>query len=446
MKQENIYLQQYISHFDQFENLLNGQKSSPLHQLRRKAFDRFLSVGFPDRRQEEWRFTNINPLLEAKFQPKFSVSKRKLAVADIQSFLYNDLSATQLVFIDGHLDPQLSRKAGIENKMIITSLSQISNWQDSDIFSVFMDYETYNEDVFTALNTAFLLDGAVIKVNDNTVIERPVHLLHITTDEHPELITYPRNMIFIGKNSQATIVESYFSMGSNRHFTNAVTEIHVSENGNINHIRLQNENTSAFHMGNVYVDQKAYSHYFSSSVTFGAAISRINISTRLDGQGCEANLNGLYMGHGNQLIDNHTFIDHVNPHCNSHESYQGILTDQAHGVFSGKIMVRPDAQKTDAKQSNNCLLLSDEAQINSKPMLEIYADDVRCTHGATVGQLNEEAIFYLRSRGITEQRAKNLLTYAFAEQVIEGIAIKEVREYVDKILLARLSEDIKFVK
>jgi len=446
MKQENIHLEQYITHFDQFEHLLNGQKDSPLHQLRRKAFDRFLSVGFPNRRQEEWRFTNINPLLEAKFQPKFQSSEKKLAAGDIKAFLYDDLSATQLVFIDGYFAPQLSLREETEKDLIITSFSQIKNWQDSDIFSIFMDYETYKEDAFTALNTAFLLDGAVIKVKDNTAIDRPIHLLHITTNEHPDQVTYPRNMVFIGRNSQATILESYFSLGGNRYFTNTVTEIHVSENGNLNHIRLQNESIAAFHIGSVYVDQKPNSHYFSSSITFGAAISRINISARLDGQGCEATLNGLYMGHGNQLIDNHTFIDHANPHCNSYESYQGILTDQAHGVFSGKILVRPDAQKTDAKQSNNCLLLSDEAQINSKPMLEIYADDVRCTHGATVGQLNEDAIFYLRSRGIAEQQAKNILTYAFAEQVIEGIAVKEVREYVDKILLARLSEDINFVK
>lgn len=446
MKQENIHLEQYIAHFDQFENSLNGQKSSPLHQLRRKAFDRFLDVGFPNRRQEEWRFTNINPLLEAKFQPKFQGSEKKLTAGDIKSFLYDDLSATQLVFIDGYFAPDLSLKDETGDDLIITSFSQITNWQDSDVFSIFMDYETYKEDAFTALNTAFLLDGAVIKVKDNTAIERPIHLLHITTDEHPDQVTYPRNMIFIGKNSQATILESYFSLGSNRYFNNSVTELHVSENGNLNHIRLQNESKAAFHIGNVFVDQKPNSHYFSSSVTFGAAISRVNISTRLDGQACETTLNGLYMGHGNQLIDNHTFIDHANPHCNSYESYQGILTDQAHGVFSGKIMVRPDAQKTDAKQSNNCLLLSDEAQINSKPMLEIYADDVRCTHGATVGQLNEDAIFYLRSRGISEQQAKNLLTYAFAEQVIEGITVKEVREHVDKILLARLSEDINFVK
>ena len=257
---------------------------------------------------------------------------------------------------------------------------------------------------------------------------------------------YLRNLIFLSENSQARIVESHFNLKDGLYFNNPVSEIRIAENSRLNHIRIQNESNKAYHIGSIFVDQKQNSHYFSTSLSFGGKIARNNIYTKLDGEGIEAILNGLYMGHGDQLVDNHTFIDHMKPNCESHELYQGILTDNANGVFSGKIMVHPAAQKTDAKQSNNCLLLSDEARINSKPQLEIYADDVRCTHGATVGQLNENAIFYLRSRGISEQLAKNILTYAFVEQVVEGIGIDTVRDYVDNVILERLKEDMNFVK
>jgi Fe-S cluster assembly protein SufD len=257
---------------------------------------------------------------------------------------------------------------------------------------------------------------------------------------------HPRNLIYVEKNSALSVVESYFSAGSGVYFNNPVTELKIEENARLNHVRIQNENTNAYHVGNIFTDQDRNSVYHSTSVTFGGRISRNNYYARLNGEGIETTLNGLYLGHGKQLIDNHTFLDHAKPHCTSHEVYQGILTDKANAVFSGKIMVRQDAQKTDAKQSNNCLILSDDARINSKPQLEIYADDVRCTHGATVGQLNEDAVFYLQSRGIPEKKAKNILTYAYAERVIDGIDSGIIKSRIDELLQKRLEEDINFVK
>lgn len=445
MNKEKNNLEQYITNFEIFEKNLNGQKDRPVHQLRKNAFDRFLSQGFPNQREEEWRFTNITPLLNRKFSVNLAGIDSTVTRSQVKPFLYKEWPGSELVFINGSFSSQLSSLKQGSDLLKIGYLAEMLT-SEEEILKTFMDYGNYKEDAFIALNNAFLYDGALIKVADNRVLEHPVHIIYLNTPNLEDQVIHPRNLIFLGKNSQATIVESYFNLAENVYFNNTVTEIRLNEEARLNHIRIQAESTKAYHIGNVYVDQNRSSHYFSTSVTFGGALSRINIAARLNGEGCECTLNGLYMGHGQQLIDNHTFLDHVKPHCNSHEVYQGILSDRANGVFSGKILVRQEAQKTDAKQSNNCLLLSDEAQINSKPQLEIYADDVRCTHGATVGQLDEDAIFYLRSRGIAEQRAKNILTYAFAEQVIEGIHISSVREKVDKNVLRRLKEDMNFIK
>ena len=444
--QDNTILQPYITNFELFKQNQDNQSDDPIHDLRRTAFNHLLEKGFPTKREEEWRFTDINPILSESFTLADSDNIANIKKSDIAHLTFKNWSGPMLVFIDGHFAEHLSDMNAGQSGLTINSLDFVLKNDQKSLLDTFVEFETYSENAFSALNTAFIKDGAVIKLEKNVIADKPIHLLYISTKQNKPQLINPRNLIYLSENSQAALVESHFNLNDGEYFNNPVTEIRIAENARLNHIRIQNESGMAFHIGSIFVDQKQNSHYFSTSLTFGGKIARNNIYTKLDGEGIESILNGLYMGHGDQLLDNHTFIDHAKPRCESHELYQGILTDNANGVFSGKIMVHPDAQKTDAKQSNNCLLLSDEARINSKPQLEIYADDVRCTHGATVGQLNEEGIFYLRSRGISEQQAKNILTYAFVEQVIEGIGIASVRNYVDDIILNRLKEDMNFIK
>ena len=444
--QDNTILQPYITNFELFKQNQDNQSDDPIHDLRKTAFNHLLEKGFPTKREEEWRFTDINPILSESFTLADSDNIANIKKSDIAQLTFKNWSGPMLVFIDGHFAEHLSDMNAGQSGLTINSLDFVLKNDQKSLLDTFVEFETYSENAFSALNTAFIKDGAVIKLEKNVIADKPIHLLYISTKQNKPQLINPRNLIYLSENSQAALVESHFNLNDGEYFNNPVTEIRIAENARLNHIRIQNESGMAFHIGSIFVDQKQNSHYFSTSLTFGGKIARNNIYTKLDGEGIESILNGLYMGHGDQLLDNHTFIDHAKPRCESHELYQGILTDNANGVFSGKIMVHPDAQKTDAKQSNNCLLLSDEARINSKPQLEIYADDVRCTHGATVGQLNEEGIFYLRSRGISEQQAKNILTYAFVEQVIEGIGIASVRNYVDDIILNRLKEDMNFIK
>ncbi|MEJ2544196.1 MAG: Fe-S cluster assembly protein SufD [Calditrichaceae bacterium] len=446
MQKDNTILKQYIANFEFFEKNLNGQKKDPIHDLRKTAFNHLIEKGFPTKREEEWRFTDINPILKESFSLPRIENVKEFSKSEIDALTFKDWTGPLLVFINGSFAEHLSDTKIGQAGLTIDTLDTVLRKDQKSLLDTFADFKTYNENAFSALNTAFIKDGAVIKLEKNVIADKPIHLLYISTKQEKPQIINPRNLIYLSENSQATIIESHLNLNTGQYFNNPVSEIRIAENARLNHIRIQDESREAFHIGSIFVDQKQNSHYFSTSLTFGGKIARNNIYTNLDGEGIETILNGLYMGHDDQLIDNHTFIDHAKPHCESHELYQGILTDNANGVFSGKIMVHPDAQKTDAKQSNNCLLLSDEARINSKPQLEIYADDVRCTHGATVGQLNDDAIFYLRSRGISKQRAKNILTYAFAEQVVEGIDIDSVRDFVDHIILRRLREDMNFDK
>lgn len=434
----------YLAQFEQFEKGLNGQKNSLWHQGRRTAFAAFEKNGFPTTNDEEWRFTSLKPLTERAFNIANADILKKITKQDISTFLFADWAGVQLVFIDGHFCTEFSAAPDKHSKIIFRSLNSTSGNMPAPVLERLSPKKIVDENAFIALNISFLQDGAQLHISDDSTATEPIHVLFISTTSGDAQMTHPRLLISVGKNAQSMMIESYVSLADFSCFTNAVTDIEIGENAELTHYRLQNESLKAIHIGNVYVKQESNSRYFSNSITFGGSLTRNNLNVRLQGPGTSATLNGLYLAHGTQHIDNHTFIDHAQPHCESHELYQGVLSDEAHGVFSGKILVRPDAQKTDAKQSNNCLLLSDTARINSKPQLEIYADDVKCTHGATVGHLDQDSIFYLRSRGIPEAKAKNILTYAFAERVIEDIKIPQVREYVDRILLQRLKGIMSF--
>ena len=426
-------LEKYIN---AFQTHFNGESKQPFHKIRQNAIETANQLGFPSTKQEEWRFTNPAPIAKGEFKLATNESLEKLTANDIEPFLIKEWSGSLLVFVDGFYSKSLS-KIKDNNQIEISTLQQFLQ-NDNEISSKISSVALYKEDVFVALNTAFTIDGSVIRIPVNSIPEDGVHILHLSASA--DTMSNNRNLIFAEKNSQATVIESFHSLKNDKAFVNTVTEIVVNENARLNHFKFQDESENHFHVGSTAIVQQANSHFTSLAFDFGGKLVRNNVSTLLEGEGITSILNGLYVGENTQHIDNHTFIDHAKPHCESHELYRGILKDKARGVFSGKIMVRQDAQKTDAKQSNNCLLLSDDAQIDAKPQLEIYADDVKCTHGATIGQLDEQAVGYLRSRGIPKKKAVEMLTYAFAEEIIIGIENEPFRQKVENRLLESLSK------
>ncbi len=437
-------MQNEIKHYlDQFERFHNGSAGQAVHALRKKALREFEQEGFPTTRQEEWRFTNVKPLAQTPFMVSGGA---QLQQPEVETFLFPGWQKPLIVLVNGRFDRELSRNWQDIPGVDVIPLKQVLD-EDKTLFNAYLtkivqDHET----VFSRLNSAFMHDGVCLHINDKVRVQEEIHIVHVMKGGEKPLAAYPRNLIIAGKGSEACLIETFHSSGAGVTFTDMVSEVFVGENARLKHYRIQNESPEAFHVSNTAVSQKENSNYKSVTFTFGGRLVRNNISTALNGQGIESTLNGLYMVRDKQLIDNHTFIDHARAHCDSHELYRGILRDSARAVFSGKILVRPDAQKTDAKQSNNCLLLSDEARVDTKPQLEIYADDVKCTHGATVGQLDEEAAFYLRARGIPRHKATGILTYAFAEEIIAAIEVAEVRDAVHALLADRLGHEIDFTE
>ena len=376
----------------------------------------------PSTRTEDWRFTNIAPILETKFgphEPKSCIERKLLptrATAD----------AVQLIFVNGGFDKTHSVLPSLPAGVQIRSLGEA---RESEPWLAKIADEKTN--LFTALNTSFLVDGAYVQVQDDTVFEGPIEITYISENAGPPIITSPRTLIVAGKNARVTVVERYVGGAALGYFTNAVTEIAVGEGAVVNHVKIQDESAIAYHIGNTQVVMAAKSNFTTHYLSLGGALVRNEVRVRFDGEHAEATVNGLYLASERQHIDNFTVIDHAQPNCASHELYKGILDGKSHGVFNGKIFVRKDAQKTDAKQTNKVLLLSDDATINTKPQLEIFADDVKCTHGATIGQLDATQLFYLQSRGIPLDQARRLLTFAFANDIVGRLKIESLRDELE---------------
>jgi Fe-S cluster assembly protein SufD len=346
--------------------------------------------------------------------------------------------------VDGRYSSRLSgvsSAAAGSRGVRIESLASAIKTDPGRLLPHLANYARYDDNAFTALSTAFMQDGALVSIPDGTVLKDPIHLLFVSTEAGVSAVSHPRNLFLLGRNSQASIVESHRSLASGVCFTNAVTEVLLGENAVLDHHHLQDERPGSYHIGATHVRQERNSNYTSHSVSLGGALVRNEIVAVLDGEGAECTLNGLYLATGKQHVDNHTVIDHAKPRCNSHELYKGILDGTARGVFNGKIVVRKDAQKTDAKQTNKNLVLSDGASIDTKPQLEIFANDVKCTHGATVGQLDDEAIFYMRSRGIGEGKARDILIDGFAGDVVDRIRIAPLRDALHDIIHRRLETE-----
>jgi Fe-S cluster assembly protein SufD len=426
----------YLQGFEAFSR--NGGAAAPqwARSLRLSAITRFEELGFPDTRNEDWHFTSVAPIAEADFAPLTAPTGRVTA-AQLAPFTFGAKDWHTLVFVNGRFDAALSSTAGLPDGVQVLPLARAYDELPLLLEQHVGRIASIDAHTFTALNTAFINDGAVVRVGKDVEVARPIHLLFVSDDDAVKGVAQPRNLIVLERFAKATVIESYAGLARGAYFTNAVTEATIADGATLTHLKLQRESPQAYHVGTFDVRQARDSHLVSFSFATGAALSRTNVYTELRGDGCGATLNGLYLGDDHQHIDHQTRIEHVEPNCYSRELYKGILDGSAHGVFNGKVFVHPAAQKTDGKQTNNTLLLSEKAQIDTKPQLEIFADDVKCTHGATVGRLDETSLFYMRSRGVNARTARELLTYAFAADVLETIEVAEVREGLESAVLRR---------
>ena len=412
---------------------------------RQQALQHFRERGLPTSRDEEWRFTSVAPIADSRFVlPANGASS--LQPADLAPFQWDGDRSATLVFVNGAYVAAASNVRDLPAGVRVESLSQAMSGRGEGLEAHLTRLGEKDRRAFTALNTAFLADGAFVLVPDGAAVPKPIHLLFLSIGEGQPTMTHPRVLIVAGATSEVTVVESYGARPSTRsgradhpYLTNAVTEMVAGENATITHYKIQREHPDSFHLAAMYLHAARNSTLASHSISLGGALVRNDIVAVLDGEGAHCTLNGLYLSDGSRIVDNHTTIDHAKPHCDSREVYKGILSGRARAVFNGKIVVRPDAQKTDAKQTNKALLLSEDAQINTKPQLEIFANDVKCTHGAAVGQMDEDAIFYLRARGLGAAQARDMLVHAFAGDVLNQMPLAALRARVDEELSERLA-------
>ncbi|MCW5943098.1 MAG: Fe-S cluster assembly protein SufD [Fimbriimonadaceae bacterium] len=419
-------------HFSAVADRLPGRGLGWLERQREQARADFRRLGIPTTKHEEWRYTPLRDFSSIDFAPRAIACD----VPELASHPIYGIEAFRLVFKNGVYDPDGGLgecPMGVRVLRLADALAQ----EDPLVRDHLGQYAKAHEHPFVALNTALFEDGVVVHVSRNAVVETPIHLVFASKTSHAPFAAHPRVLIVVEPGAEATVLESHLGFGG-VYLSNPVVEVIVGENAKLEHTKLQDESLEAYHIATIDGLQGSDSVYTSNSVQYGAKLGRTDLNVFLNGQNVECWLNGVYVGMGSQLLDNHTRLDHAQPNGNSFEVYKGILDERSNGVFNGKIYVHQDAQKTDAKQTNQALLLSRNATIETKPQLEIYADDVKCTHGATVGQLDAESTFYLRSRGIPEATAKSLLTYAFASEVLERIGNEAVREITERMLYAKL--------
>ena len=417
-----------------------------LDDLRKRATARFEAVGFPTTKLEEWRQTNVSAIAKAQFKVA-SKTKDGTALEHSRRFGFADQAACELVFVNGHYEPQLSRLGKLLRGVKVLSMASVMPTpQVGEIRDHLGKYADISANPFVALNSSFISDGAFIRIPRGIHMEMPIHLLFVSTQRGTEpTASHPRVLVVAEDNTEFSFVESYVGEGSGSYFTNAVTELIVGENCSVDHCKVQHESAEAYHIATMQVKLGRSSTFVSHSACLGAKLTRNDVNVVFAGEFAEATVNGLVLLDGARHCDNHTLLDHALPNCPSHELYKHVLKDKSTGVFRGKIFVRPDAQKTDSKQTSKSLLLSDDAYMNSQPALEIYADDVKCTHGSTTGPVDEEMVFYLRSRGVGAEAARHLLTYAFAADITRRIRIAPVRRLLEDHMAeqAGLPQDLR---
>ena len=438
-KQQRTETGPFLEKFEQFEEI---SKDPDWVRVARKAgISHFIELGFPTLQDEDWRFTNVAPIASLPFKPVLEPARDSVTAKALGHFTFAGLAGSKLVFVDGHFAPELSSVARLPDGVKVMSLAAALASDTALIEKYLFRHARADTNAFTALNTAFFQDGGYIYLPAGKIVAEPIQLLYVSTANGNGTTAHPRNLIVAERGSQVTIVENFVSLSAASYVTNSVTELVVGDNAVVEHLKFQDESQEAFHIATVAAHLGRASNVVTHSIALGAKLSRTNIYANLAGEGLECILNGLYITRGEQLADHYMIVEHAQPRCASHEYFNGILDDKSKGVFHGRILVRPGAQKTDAKQTNKNLLLSDDATADTKPQLEIYADDVKCTHGATIGQLNDEAIFYLRSRCIGLGKARRMLIHAFAGEIIDRVRCTSVREELDKLVWERLEQN-----
>lgn len=405
-----------------------------LRALRERAITRFTEDGFPTIRDERWKYTDVAPILRQAFTPALR-QPGVLTQQSLDASVWN-IDAHRVVFVNGYYAPELSAIDAVQSGVSVGGLAAALA-DRPDALEPYLGRIAPVSHGFAALNAAFLIDGAYVHVPRGIAIERPIHLVFIAVGAE-SLLIQPRNLVVAESGSRATVIEHYFALGEERYFTNAVTELYTAADADIEHYRVQQQNAKAFHIGGVHARQERDSRFTSYAIDLGGLLVRNDLCSTLNATGARCALNGLYVADGRSHIDNHTEIDHAKPDGTSREFYKGVLSGRARAVFNGRVVVRPDAQRTDAQQMNNNLLLSEDAEVDTKPELEIYADDVKCSHGATVGQLDEDALFYLRTRALDESTARDLLTFAFVHDVLSRMRLASIRQQLERRLTPRL--------
>lgn len=435
MNQPAPHIDHYLAEFARLERQLAGGKA--LGEQRQAHLRGFAKQGFPTPRQEDWKYTDLRALEKRRFESPDQPGE--LSQSQLDKLLPEALDCYRLVFVDGHYNAGLSSHDGLPEGVRAASFAE----QSVDTVDVGNTINGY-ANALTDMNTAFMSDGLHLRLDTGAVLDKPVYAVFVATGQHEDAMQQLRNLLHLGENSQATVIEHHIGLGESPYFTNAVTEVDAQPGARLTRIRLQQESEAGYHVSSLHAHQARDSHIVNHGIDLGARLARIDTNSKLNDTGATVELYGVYAPTGKQHVDNHTRIDHAKPHGTSREDYKGVLSGKARGVFNGKIIVHKDAQKTDSDQSSAALLLSKKAEVDAKPELEIYADDVKCAHGSTVGQLDEDAVFYLTSRGIGEAGARAILTYSFADELIRNIQPEALRRHIEAAFLAKLPDGDKY--
>jgi Fe-S cluster assembly protein SufD len=425
-----------------FENKGSVDIDSSVHESRSNAFDHFEHHGFPTKKDEEWKYTSLKSVLNHNYNVLPEIES-DVEFAAVKKFFLHEIDSYKIVFVDGVYSSFLSQTShdGYDICLISAALKKPKYKM---VIDHYFNTIAKEKSSITSLNTAFTKEGAYINIPKNTVVPKPIQIVHFSTGSEAELLLQPRNLIVVGENSHVQIIERHQSLSSNVVLTNCVTEIFANKNAIIDYYKIQNDEKSASLIDNTYVQQKQHSHVSVNTFSFGGNLTRNNLEFYQEGEHIDSTLNGITIIGEKQLVDNHTLVMHKFPNCESHELYKGIYFDKSTGVFNGKVIVEKEAQKTNAFQQNNNILIDNGATINAKPQLEIFADDVKCSHGCTIGQLDTDALFYMRSRGIPLKEANGLLLYAFANDALEKIKIPELKSRITKLIAKKLDVDLGF--
>ncbi len=427
----------YVNSYPDFRGKLNGQTDSFYTELRNNAITKFGELDFPTTKNEHWKYTNVSPLLKNNFVPASNLPAVAVNKETVESKLFTGFECHLMVFVNGVFNEEFSNIKELTNGVTVDSFNNVLKNRPELIQEHVKSSDEFVT-AFDALNTAYASDGIVVIVPDGKVVDTPVQAVFINGDKDNAVLSSPKNLIVVGKNAQATVITSYSGTSENSYFSNINTEVHLDENGIFDLYKIQNESNTAYHIEHLEAYQEKQSVFSHHNFSFGGGLVRNDINAAMNDEFIETNYFGLYLGNEKQHIDNHTFMDHAKPNCESNELYKGILDDNSRGVFNGRILVRKDAQKTNAYQSNKAVLLTKTAKIDTKPELEIYADDVKCSHGATVGRLDDTAYFYIRSRGVPADLAKSMLIRAFADDVVEKVKIEPLRDQVNHLIFEHL--------